>query len=90
MKMTFTEREYFEALVLGEQAEVPEIRVYYRKRMRALVENSKLETVRVSGRGLLSDTVVPALLIYLIDIERVVPRQLKLDDFGSCRQLKTA
>ena len=73
LKLRDLELDFFEALVLREQAETKEVRRYYAKRLVTLSQQSGTKRVRLSERKILGDWRVPALLIYLIDFVANLP-----------------
>ena len=71
LRLSKSEREYFEALVLSEQADHSETKSYYSDKLKAQKKDSKHSLMRVTDRQLLSSWYIPALLIYLIDFEKI-------------------
>lgn len=71
LKFSTSDREYFEALVLKDQAEDKETKSYYSRRLKEISRKTKVKSIRVSDKRILSNWIVPALLIYLIDFENI-------------------
>lgn len=76
LKFTTAERDYFEALVLAEQTENANTRIFYSRRLKKIESGTKVKRARISDRSVLSAWSLPALLIYLIDVERISERSL--------------
>jgi uncharacterized protein (TIGR02147 family) len=71
LNLSSREHEYFESLVLMEQADDPQTRQYYSRKLKTISKTARTKGLRVSDKRLLSSWLTPALLIYLIDIERI-------------------
>lgn len=71
LRLPRAEREFFEALVLRDQAEDRETRGYYASKLRMFRAQRQTRHLRVGDKQLLSNWLVPSLLIYLIDFEKV-------------------
>jgi uncharacterized protein (TIGR02147 family) len=67
-KMSPMEHDFFEALVLLEQAESSEEKAFYKARSVGLRKEFKLAPMRTSDRRFISSWMAPALLVYLKDI----------------------
>lgn len=71
LRLSKSEREYFEALVLWEQADHDETKSYYAGRLKSMRQQKNQARRRTSDKQLLTAWQIPALLIYLIDFERI-------------------
>jgi uncharacterized protein (TIGR02147 family) len=71
LRLSKNEREYLEALVLWEQADHEETQAYYASKLKALRKERKNPQHRASDKQLLAGWHIPALLIYLIDFEKM-------------------
>ena len=78
--LSANERDYFESLVLRDQAEDRETKNYYESKLKKFSRRKSIDRVRVNEKRLLSHWFVPALLIYLIDFEKV--QSLEAIDYG--------
>ena len=82
------ERRYFEAMALCEQASSGEEKAYYQQRLDEEVINSQVSLKKYAGRDLFNEWFYPALLLYLVDVNKSDIEQLettKIDDL--CRRL---
>lgn len=68
LRMSPTEIEYFEALVHHEQAKTSWEKALYSRRLKKTRKELRLQSVRISSRTFLNESVAPALLVYLSDV----------------------
>lgn len=69
LRLSQAEHEAFEAMALREQSpRGSRAQRYYAQKLGLIARASKIASVRVSDRELLSDWLVPALLVYLMDV----------------------
>jgi uncharacterized protein (TIGR02147 family) len=78
MELSDPDTRLFEAMVLREQAESSEERVFYSRRLKELKLLSKdLRSVRLASQSVISAWYVPALIVYMIDVLDVKNSGLK-------------
>ncbi len=71
LKLGLLETEYFESLVLHDQAEDPDERAYYEGKLLRLRSGNDVVRLRVADPVLFSRWYVPALMLYLVEISPV-------------------
>jgi uncharacterized protein (TIGR02147 family) len=70
LKLSKEEHEYFEAMVLREQSKQdPIVSRYYSQKMKNSLKSVPIKNVRISDRAIVSDWLLPVLLLYLVDFE---------------------
>lgn len=74
LNLVKADREFFESMVLRDQAEEEDVWRYYDERMRQIKIETKANRVRVSDAKVMSAWYVPAFLIYLLDVEQISSR----------------
>ncbi len=67
LKMSFSQTELFETIVLRDQASSAHEKEYYIKKIKNFSQKNKLKTIRVSQNIILSNPALPTLLVYLMD-----------------------
>lgn len=88
LKFTPKEREYFEALVLMDQAKTNYEKSYYSQKIQTIQKKTQTKPLRISSRYIFTKWFLPAFLIYLIDKEKVAEKGLdNLDKDKLCRTL---
>ena len=65
------DREYFESLVHRDQADDEELYAYYDQKLKQFRTERKTEKIRSSGPSMLQAWFVPALIVYLLDVEDI-------------------
>lgn len=65
------EREYFESMVLRDQAEDDGLRTYYNGKMKQIRAEQKARRFRTTHSAVMKSWYVPAFLIYLLDVEQI-------------------
>lgn len=67
LKLTPDERDYFECLVLQDEADDESAKAHYKRRMQKSLQEQKTKALRTADRFLLSRWYLPAMLVYLLD-----------------------
>lgn len=84
-RMTYEEEEYFEALLLSEQAPAGQMS-FYRRRLNRLKKSMSVQRVSTSLNFILSQWYLPALLIYLVDIAELQDHGLSQAQYDAIEQ----
>lgn len=86
LNLSKSEHDYFEAMVLRDQADDVLVKSYYHSRLKQLKSEAKTRLLRTSDSKIMNKWFFPALLIYLLDVERI--DQHSLDDSVLLRTAK--
>lgn len=71
LKMTGEERDFLEWMVLRDQAENKDVQAHYARKLKNLVKSRRVSRFRSSDISLIQHWFSPALIVYLLDVERV-------------------
>ncbi len=67
LKLSFSQTELFETIVLRDQASSVHEREYYTRKLKQFNHKHKLKSIRISHTLVLSNPILPTLLVYLMD-----------------------
>lgn len=71
LNLTASERDFFESMVLRDQADEEDVRKYYAQKLKQVKSLAKTARLRTSDANIMQDWYVPAFLIYMLDIEKI-------------------